>query len=873
MKDNNSAGVRGLLQCKLFAFVVMLFTISLTSAHCHAQAAKKSPVGKADYMLWSELMLEKISEDGKWVSYTLRNENADTTVVRSVGSNKQFKLPQASNGIFLGSLYLYYEVSGQVNILNLEKGKPIALPGSTGYHVLGNSGVAIEFAGGKLVVMDNAGKSRFEMEAAQFHAYNLKNGIMVYSEDRGGLNNLLARSINSNDSPYVITVCSQCLFSSVIYDEGGNANAFLQHNESSPGVKAAVWAGYYTYDNGLLTYLKPGETDGFPYGYEPTSSSFTHLKLSADGSKVFVGLLNKDKPVTRENFEVWNNHDKFLGSGKGWDYNNRMGVWWPGRSRFEQLTDSGMANMMLTGKQSHALLYNPFQYEPQFDRDGPSDIYIKELDAGMSKLLLARQYNIYGTVSVSPGGDYIAYFRNCHWYVYDIKAGIHRNITENIPSSFADEGNDEPQEDPPYGVGGWMDGDNAILLYDKHNIWRISLTGGGALNISGGKSKGAKFRIIPQNDWQSGHANFNGPRFGGRYGNNEDIVISATGKETNEYYKWHRRNGISLLVSSPNHISDVQQAGSGKWYVYLEQNYNIPPQVKFKREKRAPEIVYRSNPQHANYLWGESTVISYRNSNGDELHGILYFPSGYDPALRYPMVVHVYQVQSHQAKYYIRPTEHNTAGLNIANLQAQGYIVLLPDIKYTIGQPGPSALDCVLAGVSRAKAVASVDSEKIALIGHSFGGFEAAYIISHSDVFATAILGSAITDFRSSYFYVNPHLSNANFWRYEYGQFRMGSSFFEDKEGYYLNSPITSAENIKVPVLIWAGQQDKQVHHFQGTALYLALRRLERQAVLLLYPDQGHIMWERERQDDLTSKIEDWLEHYLKGSPEPFWLK
>src|SRR5690606_668736 len=125
------------------------------------------------------------------------------------------------------------------------------------------------------------------------------------------------------------------------------------------------------------------------------------------------------------------------------------------------------------------------------------------------------------------------------------------------------------------------------------------------------------------------------------------------------------------------------------------------------------------------------------------------------PTKKYPMIVSVYEKQSRELHNFSIPTVTPVDGFNIAAFLNEGYLVLLPDIHYTVGEPGPSALYCTLAAVNHVLKMEIADPGRIGLIGHSFGGYESNYIISRSDIFAAAVSGAPANDLLSFYLSVN----------------------------------------------------------------------------------------------------------------------
>lgn len=139
-------------------------------------------------------------------------------------------------------------------------------------------------------------------------------------------------------------------------------------------------------------------------------------------------------------------------------------------------------------------------------------------------------------------------------------------------------------------------------------------------------------------------------------------------------------------------------------------------------------------------------------------------------------------------------------------------------------------------------------------------------------MFATAVSGAGLSDFVSAYLGVSWNYSKPDFWRFEYHQFRMGKSLFEDTEGYLRNSPVLHAAKVNTPLLTWTGELDLQINAKQSYEFYLALRRLKKKSIMLVYPGEEHALSESTNTEDLTNKIESWFDYYLKGKESSSWM-
>lgn len=102
---------------------------------------------------------------------------------------------------------------------------------------------------------------------------------------------------------------------------------------------------------------------------------------------------------------------------------------------------------------------------------------------------------------------------------------------------------------------------------------------------------------------------------------------------------------------------------------------------------------------------------------------------------------------------------------------------------------------------------------------------------------------------------------------------RMKKPLYENYQGYLDNSPIYHAANVKTPLLSYTGMKDMHVDAKQTYELYFALRRLHKEHIMLLYPDEQHILMQPKHQYDISVKMIEWFGYYLKGESKPDWFE
>ena len=239
------------------------------------------------------------------------------------------------------------------------------------------------------------------------------------------------------------------------------------------------------------------------------------------------------------------------------------------------------------------------------------------------------------------------------------------------------------------------------------------------------------------------------------------------------------------------------------------------------------------------------------------------------------MLVQVYEKLASKLHRYVNPSLFNAQGFSVTHSTLNGYFVLMPDIFYELGKTGQSAADCITSATKSVVKNYPIDAGRIGLIGHSFGGFETLFTITQSNLFAAAVSGAGVSDPIRHYFELNKNgsLGKDSMFKFENQQMRFGDSFFNMKEAYLNNSTLINADRIRTPLLQWFGKEDKVILGDQSMALYLALRRLRKPTVLLQYPDEAHNLWLRENQIDLSTRISEWFDYYLKDEKETEWIK
>jgi len=204
---------------------------------------------------------------------------------------------------------------------------------------------------------------------------------------------------------------------------------------------------------------------------------------------------------------------------------------------------------------------------------------------------------------------------------------------------------------------------------------------------------------------------------------------------------------------------------------------------------------------------------------------------------------------------------------------SNGYLVLTPDIAYRTGFPGQSALKCVLPAIQAVVDRGIVDEKAIGIQGHSWGGYQIAYMVTQTNRFRAAAAGAPVANMTSAYDGIRYGTGLPRQFQYERTQSRIGGSLWEYPTRFIENSPIFMADRVETPLLMLHNDNADAVPFTQGIEYFLALRRLGKEAYLFNYNGEPHGIRRRPNQKDYTMRLQQFFDHYLKGAPKPDWMQ
>ncbi len=493
---------------------------------------------------------------------------------------------------------------------------------------------------------------------------------------------------------------------------------------------------------------------------------------------------------------------------------------------------------------------------------GAFDLYAVGLEDGKRTLVAER---LSGRPFLSPEGKYALYWNAGHWHLYDVTAGTTRNVTAGLPVSFADEDHDTPDEPGGYGIGGWTEGDQAVLIYDKFDIWSVP-TGGGRpwmITDGAGRREALQYRVIDTDP----DAEAIGVR--------DPLLLSSYNDRKKNHGFWRARAdrpGVTRLLEEERRFAFRAKAEDADVLMYTREAYDEFPDLWVADLNLAgARKVTDVNPGLIErFAWGTAELTEWTSMDGRPLQGVVIKPGNYQAGKRYPVLVYYYELSSQRLYEFNAPAVNHRPSFPL--YASDGYVVFLPDVRFEIGRPGYSATKAIVPGVQHLVDMGLADPKAIALHGHSWSGYQTAQVVTQTDMFRTAIAGAPVGNMTSAYSGIRWGSGVARQFQYEKGQSRLSGSLWEARDEYIDNSPVFFADRIHTPLLLLHGDVDDAVPWYQSIELYLALRRLGKEVVFLQYRDEPHHPQKYPNKLDWAVRMKQWLDHYLKGAPPAPWI-
>ncbi len=604
---------------------------------------------------------------------------------------------------------------------------------------------------------------------------------------------------------------------------------------------------------------------------------------SEDGRLLFIGVADWDRKIETKsdeepsNVEVWHPRDTNVISEQklrvARDRDRHVvAVWHLAENRIVPLGTNVKETMQLprSGGRAVALDDTPYESTGMFGRHF-TDVYKVDLGTG-SRAKVATKLS--PPVWPSPGGRYILNFKDGEFWIYDLESGEARNVSKPAGVSFIDKDDDHPSlVRPSWGVAGWTKNDASVIVNGEFDLWELFPDGSKPKRLTDGAADQVRHRYVnPEAPVTGGR----GGRGGGAAQEPIDVAkpvyVSVSGI-------WTKKNGYALLSEGkvdrtvwldPN-LSRLAKTKPADEYAYQAEDFGAAPNIFVgDADLRDAKQVTDTNPFAKDYAWGKSQLVEYKSPKGERLQGALFYPANYDPAKKYPLIVHIYERESQFLHRYFPVSDRSP--YTEAIWSANGYFVLMPDIVFRPRDPGMSVLECVTAATKKVLETGMIDSKRVGLIGHSWGGFGTSFVMTQTDLFTAGVAGGPLTDLVSSYGEIYWNSGTPETDHAEVGQERLEVPLWEDPAAYMRNSAVFHVNKMKGALLLSVGDKDGASDWHQDIEMYNLARRAGKQCIMLVYPGENHALAVKANQQDYHRRILEWFDHYLKDQAPKAWI-
>ena len=319
--------------------------------------------------------------------------------------------------------------------------------------------------------------------------------------------------------------------------------------------------------------------------------------------------------------------------------------------------------------------------------------------------------------------------------------------------------------------------------------------------------------------------------------------------------------GHSLNLGTLNPL-EVTASDDGALAVVADSATQAPELYLLRTPDSAPERLTTFNSGFGAYSYPNSTEVQWRAPDGQANDGILTYPNGYERGKRYPLVVF-----SHGG-----PQAASTEDFDLDEIgplrdlfAARGFLVFEPNYRGSdnLGNahehaiyrdPGAGPDSDVISGIRMLEGKGMVDTSRIAAVGHSYGGYMTAWLISHQHFWHCAVVADGALDWTEEY-----ELSGAG--NLAWTRDSLGGSPW-DKESaalYRTGSPITYAGDITTPTLILSGTDDVTVPITESLALYHALSSRHVPVKFIGIPGAHHSPQDPVHRELYYQAIDEWV--------------
>lgn len=880
---------------KYLAFVACLGSLS----PAFAQNASKS-LTVDDLVTWQRITDREISDNGKWVACKMEPWEGDATVYLYAAQGQETATFSPADKFAFSASSGYLVVTqtpgkSTVDSLKVLKTKEDRMPMNTLviYSVAGKKETIdslktfkladeadwIAYQRGRkdstLYVRSLDGSKTFQFPTVTDFQFAKKSGMLYYTSAAEGEAGIF--TLNPEKGSPALIKEGKGVFKQTTFDEKGERLAFLYCADKDSSYKAlSLWlsehnapakeiatrgnkafpAEWVINENGMLQFSKSASRLFFGTSPEPRQKDTTQLAENRPNVQVW----SWDEPVqyTVQNY----NKEKDLKKSYQAVYNL-------GNGSIFQLANEELPNIQLGNEGDAALALlstsRPYSLSSMWEARTRSDYYTVSLDNGERKQIAQADY---GRFRLSPQGKYAYWYGETDscWYTIALAEGKRYRLT--TPESFPawDEENDVPNHPYAHGAAGWTANDQNLLIYDRYDIWKFDPTAATSpinLTVNGRKEK-LSYRL-EQLDKEARFIDLGKPQ-----------LLKGFNETTKGYGFYNARLSApaapKTLLAGNYMLRSINKAKNTDDVIYTMETFQQYPDIHYSTLafKKSVQLTH-GDKQQEGFIWGTAELVSWISLDGRPLEGVVYKPANFDPNKKYPMMVNFYERNSETLYNYRMPEPHrSTIDYHLYN--SNEYVIFNPDIRYVDGYPGESCYNCLMPGITMMIAKGYINEKGIGAQGHSWGGYQVAYLATRTNLFSAIESGAPVVNMFSAYGGIRWGSGMARSFQYEHTQSRLGATPWSSPLRYLENSPLFTMDKVQTPILIMHNDADGHVPWYQGIEYFVAMKRLGKPCWLLNYTGEPHWPMHMANRIDFQRRMFQFFNHYLKNQKMPKWM-
>lgn len=864
--------------------ILLLLILAVTTV----SAQDKQPLNEAVYKAWIYTSKESISPNGKVVSYEQKNKDDLLRLLIHRGE----KIDTIVNGTLStfspDSKYCLYTTKSKekqpFTLMNLETDAKGEITGVNHASFLSCREAVVKIVRN---AADTSEKNRKLGCVDLVFYYPHRKDSLVF---RNVLNHNFSKEndflfvLQRVDTANVLSLCnilrkevrtineqSDVAFSLVAFSDDLSRFAYLKRDSID---KKAVYS-IPVYHTKNLKLIETIQDEKIGISKDFTISGTQKLGFSNDGEQLYFKVEEKslnDSLKKGQNLDIWKWDSDFIPPSKSNSIKKTISHFCHydlKKGNFVMLSGDDMPYLQFPEGEIGDLTIGFSDLEYKSDEGvEPSiryDSYLIDMKTGKRHLVLKKKYY---NPTISYDKTYIAWFNvaDSSWYSMNTKTMEKRNLTKSIDDIFYNDTQDIPMHATHHGSMGWEKSGHNFLVHSKYDLWKIDASGKEqplCLTKGEGRKSGIKYKYnkVSESD---------------RYFDlSEAIFFTAFQNKTKKagYAVLNSNGEFKLLLFSDNSYPKIHFSADKSSCIWRKQSFTDYPELYYSdAEFKKIQQLSVTNPQQKNYNWGTSELVEWESFHKDSLQGILCKPENFDPSKKYPMIVYFYEKRSDNLHKYNTPAPIGTV-VNWSYCVSNGYLVFIPDVVFREGEPGNSSYDAIVSGVKTlTERHDFIDRDRIGINGHSWGGYQVAYLVTKTNLFKAAVSGAPVVNMISAYGGIRWGSGKSRMFQYEQTQSRIGGTLWDKPMEFIRNSPIFYIPAVNTPLLIMHNDKDGSVMWEQGIEFFMALRRLNKPAWMLNYKNEDHKLSNWDNKMDYTRKVMSFYDYYLKDAPKPSWM-